>query len=173
LVTQLFSLKSILLLFKLVHELHLLLLHLIFPVEHTILTLHKRVHSGFFVCLHIINLLLLITLSLAFECVKLFLGLIHLFLKVSLYRSVFFSSSLHQILEHEHFLLSLTILKNLLLLSLSIKLNSFELFSDCLLFVRVVNIKVHFAFSHLSIKSLHLPSEVIFINKTLLSLASE
>jgi len=84
LVAQLLGLKSILLLLKLVHELHFLLLHLVFPVEHTLLTVDQSLHGGLFVSFHIVDLLLLIAVSLAFECIEFLLRLTHLLLEVGL-----------------------------------------------------------------------------------------
>jgi len=67
LVAQLLGFKGILLLLELVHELHLLLLHLVLPVEHSLLTVEQSLHGSLLVGFHVIHLLLLVTVSLAFE----------------------------------------------------------------------------------------------------------
>jgi hypothetical protein len=82
LVSQLLSLEGILLLLELVHELHLLLPHLVLPVEHALLAVHETLHLSFLIGFHVIHLLLLVTVSLAFESIKFFLRVSNLLLEV-------------------------------------------------------------------------------------------
>jgi len=82
LVSQLLSLEGILLLLELVHELHLLLLHLVLPVEHALLAVQETLHLSFFIGLHVVYLLLLVTVSLAFESIKFLLRVSNLLLEV-------------------------------------------------------------------------------------------
>lgn len=116
LVTKLLSLERILLLFELIKELHLLLFHFVLPVVHAVLALHERLKLSLFISLQLVHLLLLVAISLAFEGIELFLSIIHLLLQVLLDGSVILASVLKQPLEHNHLLLSLAVLQELLLL---------------------------------------------------------
>jgi len=94
LLSKLLSLESILLLLKLVKELHLLLFHFVLPIIHAVLALHKFFMIGLFFSLQVIDLLLLVAICLAFEVFKFFSAIFHYFLQVLLDRFVIFSSIL-------------------------------------------------------------------------------
>jgi len=141
-------------------------LHLVLPVKHTLLSLHNLLHLGVFLILDVLDALLLFTISVPSEFLEFVLRRLHLLLEI-LPQSIVFVSLRKKSLEHDQFLLGLSVLEQLLLLIFSFNPNLLDLFIQTGFFVREFKLNVMLSLCLFFIQTFESRSEFFFAQQTL------
>lgn len=161
---QLFGHHLFLLPAELIHDLVLVTLHLVLPVEHAVLPLRQLLHLTLLLVLHLGEVALFLAVRLLAELFKFFLGVALLHLKILLHL-VILVHVLHHLVEHDQLFLRLSVLEHLLLLVFGLQSGFLEFFLDCGFLVGVLDFNVHASIMLIFVQAFHLILVVIFRNQ--------